>query len=320
MKRALVVCLGVAALVVADRPAFSAKHSADQRSCVNVYKSAEKLAKTAHLRQAKALMITCARPACAANLRRVCALRAVQLEEDIPTIVAVAAGGSDAGAGVSVTMDGELLMSHVDGTAVSVDPGPHEFVFKKDETVLVSEKLVIVQGQRNRRIVMAANGAAPERAEGKDPFEAPALPALSPQEQAPAVAASSSAALDAAIAAVDEPSAPVAKKKSVVPWLIGGVGLAGIGAYGVLSYWARKDNALLDQCAPACAQASVDHVKLRYLQADIALAGGAAALLVSTTWLLFRSGGSKGKEVAIRPPIDLHITSRGAVAAVSGSF
>jgi hypothetical protein len=160
--------------------------------------------------------------------------------------------------------------------------------------------------------------------ESKDPFEAPAELPLARNEgttAAPTLPAANGTAIDAAINMVEEPLVPVVKKKSPVPYYIGAVGLGGLAGYALLSYWARKDNALLDRCAPACAQASLDHVRNRYLQADIALVGGATALVVSTAWLFFRSRGSAGREVAaVRPPIDLQVTSRGAVAAVSGSF
>jgi hypothetical protein len=325
MKFGLWVCVGVAALLVAERPALCAKHPSEARACVNAYKSGENMARLSHLRSAKELMLSCSKPVCGATLRRVCTLRAVQLEEDIPTIVPVVSGPPEAAAGVRVTMDGEPLTSKVDGTAVSVDPGPHEFAFLRDQTVLATEKVVVMQGQRNHRIVVAAKGGQPASKDGRDPFESSAeLPVAQGDQpsQSTTLPSATSPAVDAAINLVDDPPGPITvRKKSSVPYYVGLVGLGGLGGYALLSYWARKDNALLDRCAPACDQASVDHVRNRYLQADIALAGGATALVVSTVWLLFRSGGGARKEVAeVRPPIDVQVSSRGAVAAVSGSF
>jgi hypothetical protein len=321
MRLGLLVCVGIAALFVGERPAYSAKHAAEARACVTAYKSGEKMAGLSHLRSAKELMLSCSKPVCGATLRRVCTLRAVQLEEDIPTVVPLVSGSPDAGAGVRVTMDGELLTSKVDGTAVSVDPGPHEFVFMRDATALATEKVVVMQGQRNRRIVVAGKGG---QAASKDPFESTTeLPVAQADQTVAAPAAlpgRTSAAVEAAINLVDEPAGPALKKRSSVPYYIGLVGLGGLGGYALLSYWARKDNALLDKCAPACAQSSVDHVHARYLQADIALVGGATALVVSTMWLLFRSHGAAREVAAVRPPIDVQVSSGGAVAAVSGSF
>jgi hypothetical protein len=308
------------AVVVATRNAQAAGSGAERRSCMMSYKAAEVHATASHLRYAKVLMLKCARPVCGAAIRRVCILRAAQLQEDIPTVVPMIKGGATP-ENVRFTMDGELLTSTLDGSAVSVDPGAHDFSFATVEGVLGTESVVIVQGQRNRPIAITFKGAAApspkEVAAGDDLAEA--LAALPPAPRKPA--ARPAADPERLVEAAPPPVEPRASGRSVGPYLLGVVGLAGVGGYALLTYWGRQDNALLAQCTPACPQASVDHVRRRYLEADISLAAGGAVLAASTVWLLLRSGPSSAEGKARASySLDVQPADRGAVARVAGLF
>jgi hypothetical protein len=103
--------------------------------------------------------------------------------------------------------------------------------------------------------------------------------------------------------------------------VLGGLGLAGLGGYALLTYWGRKDNADLDLCSPTCPWSDVQHIQKLYIAADISAGVGVLALAAST-WLFVRSGSSSN-EVAAKPRsyvLDVKPTSSGAFATVSGAF
>jgi hypothetical protein len=81
----------------------------------------------------------------------------------IPTVVFSAKDGSGADlSAVKVTMDGEVLAEHLEGTALSIDPGEHTFTFETTGQPPVTKKLVIVEGQKDRReLVTFGTGTGP---------------------------------------------------------------------------------------------------------------------------------------------------------------
>jgi hypothetical protein len=114
---------------------------------------------------------------------------------------------------------------------------------------------------------------------------------------------------------------PSGPSNNLGPYLLGGVGAAGIAGYALLTYWGRKDNDKLAECSPGCMPASVDHIKKLYMFANVSLGVGAAALVGAGTWLYLKSRSSQ--EVAARPAsvaLDVQPLPRGALATVRGAF
>jgi hypothetical protein len=319
----------------------------DRRACKEAFKTAQQLEQSAHLRQARDSLQWCAKANCSAFVRQECTRRYAQLGSDIPSVVPIVTDAAGVPrVDVQVTMDGEVLTSRLDGRALPVDPGLHEFSFSIDGGVIATQKVMIVQGQRNQPISVvlrstdkrgqkrpiAASVTLPARLDAKTAvLEKPALDSTEPEKATPEKAAAERAPAGRSEKTADN-AAPdgsfddtptEAKPKSGPPtlaYLLGGVGLAGVGAGTLLVYWGRNDNQqLVAQCKPDCSPASVNHVRKTYLAADIALGAGIAALGVST--ILFATSGSKET-----PPshsayaIQVNPTPSGAFATVSGSF
>jgi hypothetical protein len=296
--------------------------------CETAYQSAQERERTGHLTEAKDAWLACAKAACGTFLHNECSVRYTQLEADIPSVVPSVT--DDAGAprtAVEVKMDGEVLTAQIDGRALPIDPGLHEFSFSTDAGVFSTQKLMILQGQRNRLI--SASLHAPGRparkkkavyAAADDPFAAEST------------ARSRAAAVGDGAAAGETPGldlvahgAPVRSGPSKVTYVLGGLGLAGLGSAALLTYWGRKDNDLLGQCATStttCPPSSVAHIKRLYLGADISLGVGAAALGAAYwVYALTRPGhqAAAGRESSVAM-FDVQPTPSGAVATVSGSF
>ena len=161
---------------IGDRAGPGSGKKNDKKACTDAYTQAQEKAQTAHLREAKELLAKCAKVVCGSFLQKECGTLYTQLEADIPSIVPLVT--DDAGQPmvlVEVKMDGELLTSRLDGHALPVDPGSHEFSFGTDAGVFATRKVNIMQGQRNRTISVKLK-------RGTNPSHAP-LPAPRPKIQ-----------------------------------------------------------------------------------------------------------------------------------------
>jgi hypothetical protein len=318
------------ALCAAPKTSHADKAKGDKAShvCAVTYRTAVEIELAGHLREAKETYWACAKPACGVLIRNQCSARFTQLESDIPSVVPLVTdeAGRDR-IDVQVTMDKEILTNRVDGRALPVDPGPHEFSVIAEGAILARRKVMILQGQRNRPITLAINQSERGKkaplvttgagVEAKPPIETP-VPSLSTGEKA--VVDKTELERNPTEKVAPEPAEKLSHGPGVAPYILGGVGLLGVGTWGALTYWGRKDNEQLSACTPSCSQASVDHVRNLYLAADVSLLAGAAAL--GTSIVLFIANPSS-KE---KPPsqagyrFDVQPSPSGGLATVSGVF
>jgi hypothetical protein len=248
--------------------------------------------------------LACAKTSCGARLAQECSAKATQLDFDIPSVVPIVTDEEGRPrVDVQIKIDGELLTSRLEGFALPVDPGLHEFTFSAGNDVFARQKIVIAQGQRNRILPVSMppslddlqNKAIADRMAP----QAPPPPSTPPPAPHPPPS-----------------NAPEARGgRSVLPYVLGGVGLAGLAGGAMLTYWGRKDNEALAACAPNCSPSSVSHIRTMYLAADISFAAGGAALAGAV--VLFFTSGSKSER---KTGFDVAPTRSGAVATFSGAF
>ncbi len=279
--------------------------------CAMAHEKAKERQQTADLREARELLLTCAKTACGEFLAQQCRSGLQQLDADIPTVVPVVT--DDTGAAlvdVQVTMDGEPLTSRLDGRGLPVDPGLHEFSYSTARGVFHTEKLMIIAGQRNR--VLAVKWTPP---------------VSTPPTAQPTVAAAVSSEPAVSAPPVEQDTPEVASSgsgqgkasTSVLPYVFGGVGVAAVGTSLLLVHWGSDDNEQLDQCKPNCQQASVDHVQRLYLAADITLGVGIAAL-GAATWLFVADLTAEKPPSHAAYRFDVTPLASGAFATVKGAF
>jgi hypothetical protein len=105
-----------------------------------------------HLRTERNQLLTCAAMSCPDDIRKECLRRVEDVNAAMPTIVFEAkdAAGNDLSA-VKVTMDGEVLAERLEGTALSIDPGQHTFVFETTGQLALMKRFVIRESQKDRR-------------------------------------------------------------------------------------------------------------------------------------------------------------------------
>jgi hypothetical protein len=285
--------------------------------CANAAQEAREHVAAGRLRRARGAFIECAKTSCGSLLQQ-CRSGLQQLDSDTPSVVPVATDASGAQRlDVRVSMDGELLTSQIDGRSVDVDPGMHEFSFRTDQGDVHSEKILILQGQRNRVISVALKRADAPSIHGNASDAAPSAPSeasLRPAaERKTSPVPAESRREPAASESTDPPRA-----SPVLAYIVGGAGLAAVGSSLLLAHWGREDNILLDRCAPNCSQESVDHVRSMYIAADVTLGAGVLAL-GAATWL-YLSRPEVEDEKAAAYHFDVQATAAGAYATVRRAF
>jgi hypothetical protein len=329
------------ALIALSAAPVRAERLGDERACVTAFRKAKEHEQSGKLQESKDQLMSCAQAPCSSFIRQQCSSKYNQLESDTPSVVLIVTDASGSPrADVQVRMDGEPFAQQLDGRALSVDPGMHEFTFAASGVAFATQKIMIVQGQRNRFItaLLRSGGGKQSRMVAEAPAEKPAkrvvkadddesesVPATKSARSAKAtgpVAAANKAADEEESTKTDDTPPETATKKSgsVAPYLLGALGVAGLAAGGVLTYWGRKDNSLLKNCTPMCDPSATNHIKKLYLGSDIALGVGVVAL-GAAYWAYIathHNDDEKGKEEALR--IDVVPTTTGGYAGVSGSF
>ena len=225
---------------------------------------------------------------------------------------------------VVIKADGELLASHLDGRGLPLDPGMHELSFStKDLGVFATEKVMAVQGQRNRLIAVATRKAAPaiaasasaprenvtaeveERASGgRENPTPPSEPTPPPQ----------------ATTEPDSPAPAPRRGRSPLPFVIGGVGLASIGAGVLLTVWGNQDNAAMSSCRPNCIPNDVTYVRQMYLASDIALGAGLGAVALAGVLFFTGRSSSDHRPAQTAYGIDVRPAPSGGVVSLRGAF
>jgi hypothetical protein len=182
MSRAAGVIVSFSALAVTALAAPPVR-AADPTTadCLSSSENSLALRNQHKLREARAALLICAAPSCPADIRAECTRRVGEVNVAIPTIVFEAkdAAGNDLSA-VRVSMDGQLLIERLEGTALSIDPGLHGFMFETPGQSPVVKQLVIREGEKDRRELVAFGGAATANAGGSTAPASGAAPAGAP--------------------------------------------------------------------------------------------------------------------------------------------
>jgi hypothetical protein len=203
-------------------------------------------------------------------VRAACKKRVTELTAVIPTVVFLVkdSTGRDQ-TEVQVSMDGETLADHLDGSPLAVDSGQHHFTFEVAGQPSFDQSFLIDQGNRGRR-------------------ESITLPAPPPPAPPP----------EAAVATSETTPGAAAGGSSHGPWRpvafgVGGVGVAGLivgGGTGGLAV--SKWNASQSECASAAqcpqhSQSVSDHNSASGLATVSTIAFVAGGVAVAGAALLF---------------------------------
>jgi hypothetical protein len=125
----------------------------DKHACLAASDAAQAFRLDGKLQKARAQFLVCADPSCPSLVQSACAQWLNGLDAQIPSVVVHVreADGRDA-VDAQVLMDGKTLPGSTGGTAVSIDPGKHEFRFLAPDGRVTTEALVIAEGEQHRRV------------------------------------------------------------------------------------------------------------------------------------------------------------------------
>jgi hypothetical protein len=229
--QAAVLAAVFSALASAAAPARAADPGIGE--CLSAAESSLKLRSDHKLRAARAQLLVCTSQSCPLEVRQECVKRIDEVNAASPTIVlAVKTPAGRDIAAVKVTVDGQVVAEHLDGSAIAIDPGSHEFSFEVQGEATVTQTIILHEGEKERRETVVI---------GK-PAEAPTAVVGPPGAPAPA------------------PESPASGSSVLRPvgLVIGGVGVAGIGVgavFGALasSAWksATRDCSSHTNCSPS---------------------------------------------------------------------
>jgi hypothetical protein len=227
-----------------------------------------------------------------------------EVDREMPSIVVAAKDkeGNDTTA-VRVFVDDQPFVESLGGTAVTVDPGPHQFRFELEGAEPIVKKIVIRQGQKNRDIEVswAPKGAEPAL---DSPYDAPA----DEQPVEPDTAAES---------AEPGPLRPYA-------FIAGGVGAAGLISFAVFGALGKsQESDLRESCEPDCSDEEISQVETKFLIADISLGVGVAGIATGVVlFILSMPSGddSAAADDAARISVDVAPARGGGFASLSGRF
>lgn len=258
-----------------------------KEQCIAANEGAQSLRQTGKLQAARAQLLVCIAKTCPGPIRDDCAERLNDLERATPTVVFTAKGTASADlSAVKVTMDGVMLADHLDGAALSVEPGKHVFEFTTEGYPSVSKELFVREGVKGRQevVAFAPQGAGAGPTPVVVPIDPSTTPTSTPSDAPPA-----------------EPSGSGLKTWAFVAGGVGVVGL-GLGTYFGLrasSKWSSaKDACVIDRCGPSSdAQKDKDDASSAGTISTIAFVVGGAALVTGVT-LLVLSPSSKGTSSA----------------------
>jgi hypothetical protein len=153
---------------------------ADDAACIAASEQSLTVRKQGQLHEALKALALCAAEACPAEVKAECARRIGEVNAAMPTLILAAKDGAGNDlVDVKVSMDGAPLVSSLDGRPVSVDPGAHTFTFEAAGQPPVEKKLVLGEGEKDRREAVVIGPPPPAYVS-----TAPATPALPPPHEA----------------------------------------------------------------------------------------------------------------------------------------
>jgi hypothetical protein len=282
MKTVFLLAMMVPPLLAPTKNAFAD----DKADCLSAATRGQVLRDTHKLVEAREQFRICARQLCPAMVQQDCGGWLGEVERGVSTVVFTAkdSGGQDL-MEVKVRVDGQPLVTSLDGQAVAVNPGPHVFSFDCANHAPLERQAVIKEGEKNQAVTVVLTLTSPSP-----------LPPAPPVPGVPSESASLSL-----------PPAPTSAPSGAMRlWglALGGAGVAGMGVGIGLGLEAKsKDNTASGEPGAARQTDSQSAARLGNV-ATITFAAGAAVVAGGVVlWLLAPSPhaaiGTNGRDLLL---------------------
>jgi hypothetical protein len=152
----------------------AAQSPAGIESCMTSYEGAQRLRIDKRLREARTELLNCGGSACPQALRKDCLRWLEEVDRSLPSVVlAMRVGGQDL-TEVNVSMDGKPIATHLDGAAITVDPGTRLLRFEAPGHEPQQRTVVIREGEKSRAITVELQSTS-RSPHGKSKSNVPAI-------------------------------------------------------------------------------------------------------------------------------------------------
>ena len=167
---ALVLTVSATGEPQSKRKPETAAQKAEKQACVDAHTRGQSLAREGKVAAAREQFITCGREACPGALRTDCVQWLADANESQPSVVVEARDerGKQT-TDVKVYIDGQLSAQALDGRSIEVDPGTHSFRYVSRKGSVIDEQVVVLEGQKNRKLM----AVFPREAPPPKPFRIP---------------------------------------------------------------------------------------------------------------------------------------------------
>jgi hypothetical protein len=265
--------LGAAAVLAILPSGADAAPRLTPKQCNAAHEEAQTLKSEKKPHAAREKLVVCSRSECPVVLRKECAEQLALVDRDAPTVALEARddGGNDTTA-VKVTMDGSAVADRLTGTAIDVEPGEHVFHFERADGKTIDQKVLVVEGEKNRKVVADFSTLVPKPPPKEEPKPQPA------HEE---------------------------KKMSPLVFVAGGVAVLGVASFAFFSLSGKgKEHDLQGSCSPHCTDSDVRPVKTDYLVGDISLVVAVVATAAAVILALPALGSTNVQTASVRrdPP------------------
>ncbi len=301
--------LGVTALVLGLATVVTDLGATDTQTCVTEHARGQQLRQRSELRAARKAFITCASEGCPTAIAKECGQWLGEVQQSQPTVVfdARLADGTRL-SDVRVLMDGELLVTALDGTAIEVDPGAHVFRFERPGAEPVQQRLTIYATEKGRRIQVLLRARSTAVPHPPGPVQPPVAGPQPP------------------------PPGPTHRPVPVAVYVLGAIGIVSLGGFIGFAAAGQAQRSKLDECKPYCEPDQYDEMATRFAVADVLLGVSAVSLVTATVLLLTRPevlreptqargrGGAWTVAQGLELTVDGRFGSSGSLLSITGSF
>jgi hypothetical protein len=262
----------------------------DKAACLDAASKGQRFRDAHKLVEAREQLRICAAAQCPAVVQSDCASWLADVEKALPSVVLTAKNGAGADlADVKVSVDGQPLVSKLDGQAVTMNAGTHTFHFEGTDGTSIDEQVLVKEGEKNQTVA-AVLGAAPA------PTPPPSQGAESPSN-----------------------SGGTSRPWRTVGWALGGVGVVGLGigtAFGIIAIGDKS--AAHCNANNVCDPGTVSGIKSAALVSDVGWIAGGVLLASGAALVLFAPRESHEPAAGVRlAPV---VTARGGELVAGGSW
>lgn len=226
--------------------------------CASAAERAQEFRASHRLNEAVAELRACAQSGCPKVIQADCVSWSREVDALMPTLSmrAVDSRGRDV-IDVAVRIDGTKIADSLDGTSLSLDPGPHVIRLEARGGSIYEESVLVTEAQKGR--VLTARFAEPLRADGH-------------REEPP----------------------PTGGTFPTVTWVAGGVAVLGFAGFSILELSAQSEySRYSDGCGRtnSCNEADVDALRNKFIVAGVVLGVSVIAAGIAI-WTVATRGGT----------------------------